>query len=200
MSLKRVITGSLYTNTYILIHENKALVFDPAFQPEKIEAALDGASVEKIILTHGHLDHFYELNFFREKYHPTVFLHRADGEYLNNPALSAPVGGEGLDLSRRYAADVFLSDGDEIFFGGYTFRVLHTPGHTPGSCCFLCEDTLVSGDTLFCRGVGRTDFPNGSDADMNFSLKKLFALDGKIRVFPGHGLSTTIEKERPYGR
>ena len=196
MTLKRVITGELYTNTYLLIHEGKALVFDPAFQPEKIEKALDGAAVEKIILTHGHMDHFYELNYFREKYAPTVYLHQDDEAYLNNPALSVPVGGETLDLSRRYWADVMLKDGDRISFGPYTFQVLHTPGHTPGSCCFLCGDTLISGDTLFCNGVGRTDFPNGDAGALARSLERILALDAHTLVYPGHGLSTSVEKER----
>lgn len=198
MTFKRVITGELYTNTYILFHEGKALVFDPAFQVEKLEKALDGAKVEKIILTHGHLDHFYELNAFCEKYAPTVYLHRDDEAYLHDHTLSVPVGGEDLDKSRDYHADVLLRDGDTIEFGPYSFRVIHTPGHTPGSCCFLCGDTLVSGDTLFYRGMGRTDFPGGDEKAMSESLKKVLALDGGIHVYPGHGLSTTIEKERIY--
>ena len=89
-----------------------------------------------------------------------------------------------------------LAEGDTIEVGDVCLQVIETPGHTPGSCCFLCGDALFSGDTLFAGSIGRTDFPGGDDQAMAASLRMLAALEPGIRVFPGHGESTTLSKER----
>ena len=91
-----------------------------------------------------------------------------------------------------------LSDGDVLTLGGISLTVMATPGHTAGSCCFLADGILFSGDTLFARDVGRTDLPTGDERALSESLKKLAALPN-VKVYPGHGAPTTIEEEKKYG-
>ena len=95
-------------------------------------------------------------------------------------------------------ADILITEERELEIGGMQFTVLHTPGHTPGSVCYLTQDSLFSGDTLFSCGYGRTDLPGGNEREMHASLKRLMALDPAIRVYPGHGRGTTISAERKY--
>lgn len=199
MNFKRVTVGKpFYTNCYIIYVKNNALVIDPAFDIPRIQAALDGFTVDKIILTHGHLDHYYELDYFKVKYKPQVYIHNLDEEYLNSNELNSPAGRFEWMEDRKYSADIFISDGDIIEFNEHKLKVIHTPGHTKGSICLLCNDILFSGDTLFKRAIGRTDFPGSSNKDMQNSLKKLMLLDDNVKVYPGHGLSTTIGDEKFY--
>lgn len=198
MNIKRVVVGFMRTNCYIVFGKEKALLIDPGFDHERIENHLAGYPVEKIILTHGHLDHYYDMNYFRDKYHPTVYIHRGDQVYLQDFSLRAPEGLLDWMEAREYAADVLVGDGDAILFDGMVFQVIHTPGHTPGGICLLCESNLFSGDTLFQSTVGRTDLPLGDITELSESVHKLVAMDENIRVYPGHGLSTTIGREKQY--
>jgi glyoxylase-like metal-dependent hydrolase (beta-lactamase superfamily II) len=171
MDFERVRVGKLLTNCYIIFDNNNALLIDPAFDTGKIEKALDNHKVTDIILTHGHIDHFYELNYFNNKYKPRIYIHKADMKYLNDFKLSAPAGFyEGM-TEQHYSADIEVKDGDIIKFGGYSFKVIHTPGHTQGSICLLWDDKLFCGDTIFNNSVGRTDFPLGSYEDLKASVE-----------------------------
>lgn len=153
-------------------------------------------TLSKILLTHGHFDHINGVRETAETTGAEVFIHESDAYMLKSSAASL------LDMMsffsdfhpvEEYTAvtgDCYINDGD------CTFRVLHTPGHSHGSVCYVCEDVIFSGDTLFCCSIGRTDFP-GSDVNaMNGSLRTLYDLEGDYRIYPGHNETTTLGYER----
>ena len=187
MTITSLTVGSIGTNCYILYNEasKAAVVIDPSDEATLVEARIEalGLQVQAILLTHGHFDHGGDVARIRERTGAPVYLHPADR------ALPSW-------LTHGLTADRDLADGDELELAGMRFTVLHTPGHTPGSVCFLCGDLLFAGDTLFAGSCGRTDLPGGSGADMLRSLRRLAELDGDYRVFPGHGEETTLERER----
>ena len=187
MKLTALTVGSIETNCYIVYDEETkgAVVIDPSDDAALVEARIAalGLQVRAILLTHGHFDHGGDTERIRRLSGAPVYLHPADR------ALPSW-------LTHGLSADVDLHDGDELDFDGLRFRVLHTPGHTPGSVCFLCGTLLFAGDTLFAGSCGRTDLPGGSWQDMAASLRRLAELDGDYTVYPGHGEPTTLDEER----
>ncbi len=188
--------GEMQANAYILYAPDRddALVIDPGAEPEAISLALAGRKLAGILLTHGHVDHIGAVAALRSADAP-VYIHQGDAKMLANPNLSlaAMVGGE----PSQGDPDFCVTEGP-MELAGLAIEVIHTPGHTPGSACFLCEGALFSGDTLFQDGVGRTDFPGGDREALAASLARLMALDGDTPVYPGHGNETTIARERRY--
>lgn len=181
--------GALETNCYVVYDEaSKACALvDPGAMPQVILDTLtkNDLTLQKILLTHAHFDHTGALRALHEKF-PDVPI------YVN-----AQDTDETLNMSHGNLVytDTFL-DGDEISMPPLTFRVLATPGHTRGSSCLICGDTIFSGDTLFEGCCGRTDLPGGDGAQMLASLKRLADLPGDYHVLPGHGGDTTLERER----
>lgn len=204
MSVKigKVVIGSVGTNCYFLYDEDekKAIVVDPGDSGKTIYKTLTSNGIDPvaIILTHGHFDHILGINELKEKSGAKVYALDAEKELLMDSHLNAS------DQIRRpciVSADEYFHDGQEVTLAGMTFKVMATPGHTAGSCCFLFEEDkiLISGDTLFEGSVGRTDLPTGSMRALDESLKnKLMVLDDDVRVYPGHGTATTIGSERMY--
>lgn len=189
--------GEIGTNCYLVASDaGNAAIVDPGAEPERIAAALERHSLTPrlILLTHGHFDHIGGAEALRQRYHIPLYVHAADAELLSDPAKN---GGKGL-MGREVTAgcDHLLVDGDRIPLDELEFQVIHTPGHTKGSACFSAEDALLTGDTLFCRGIGRTDLYGGSFPEIRRSLSRLAALEGDRRVFPGHGPATTLDAER----
>lgn len=188
--------GEAQANAYIVFAPERgdALAIDPGAEPEAIRLALRGRKLSGILITHGHFDHIGAVKALRGDEAP-VFIHERDAKMLTNPNLNLSIMiGQEYDQG---APDFCLTEG-EVEIAGVRLVVLHTPGHTPGSVCFLCGDTLFSGDTLFRRGIGRCDLPGGDEGAMERSLKRLAELDANIRVCPGHGEGTTIGEERRY--
>lgn len=194
--VRSVVVGPLQTNCYILGCRNThdAVLIDPGSEVEKINALVksEGLKLKSIVLTHGHYDHIGCLDSFDLP----VYIHSADVEMLLNSEknLSAIFGG-GI----QFSPDIhILQDNDIISVGDLQLKVLHTPGHSPGCICLQVEDVLFSGDTLFYRGVGRTDLPGGSFAVLSESINKklMVGLNDQTLVFPGHGRSTTIKQEK----
>ena len=181
--------GALETNCYVVYDEaSKACALvDPGAMPQVILDTLtkNDLTLQKILLTHAHFDHTGALRALHEKF-PDVPI------YVN-----AQDTDETLNMSHGNLVytDTFL-DGDEISMPPLTFRVLATPGHTRGSSCLICGDTIFSGDTLFEGCCGRTDLPGGDGAQMLASLKRLAELPGDYHVLPGHGEDTTLDRER----
>lgn len=178
--------GYLGTNCYLLEGSEGFLVIDPAGEPEQVLTVLGGRKLCAILLTHGHFDHVGGVKALAEQTGCAVYLHEAD--------LSLPQSITAGPLYYTHAYD----EGDSLTLAGLTFRVLHTPGHTPGSVCLMFEKDLFCGDTLFRRSIGRTDLPGGSMPIMAQTLRRLARLEGNYRVWPGHGESTALAEEKGY--
>lgn len=186
MNIATICVGSYQTNCYIVWNEetDRCVLIDPGYQPEEILEQVRGKTVEAILLTHSHFDHVGGVKHIAGQTNCRVYICKEDLSL--NPMLTAG------DI---YYTDTY-AEGDTIELAGLRFRVLQTPGHTPGCVCLLCEDVMFSGDTLFAGTCGRTDLPGGSPWDMQNSLRRLAALPGDYRVLPGHGGASTLDEER----
>lgn len=197
--IRTVVAGAIHNNTFIVkqAQSKSAVVIDPAGSGKQIISALDemGVQVELILLTHGHFDHIEGLGTLRAHTGAPVAIHSADAAMLTDAGenLSRYAGGGAIAFA---PAERLLSHGEQIHAAGLTFRVLSTPGHTRGGVSYVCEDVVFTGDTLFHRGAGRTDFPHSNDEELYASLERLFALPGDYTVYPGHEAFTTMEFER----
>ena len=182
------------SNSYLLIENGEAFLIDAGAAPDRIDAALarEGATLLGILLTHGHFDHILSIDALREKYRVPVYLHREDAPMLTDGRLNAYTYFFRQDRTWR-PADKLLINGNSIPFGGKSISVIHTPGHTKGSVCYIIDDLLFSGDTLFADGYGRTDLEGGDYEALSRSLQKLFELPTTLKVYAGHGMSATLE-------
>lgn len=180
--------GSFQTNTYILQCGSRCVIIDPGYEPDTVMAFLQARNLtaDAILLTHGHFDHVGGVHQLAADLDCPVYIHEAD--------LALPPQ---LTAGKLYYTDLY-GEGDTLKFGDLQLRVLHTPGHTPGSVCLLCEGNMFSGDTLFSGSCGRTDLPGGSWTAIAKSLKRLAALEENYRVYPGHAEPTTLEAEKKY--
>lgn len=206
MTILPIPVGELETNCYLVYKQGgDAVLIDPGGEAERIVEAVrqKNATVRAVFLTHAHFDHMMAAEAVAKEYEAPVLVHEAEQEALADGMinLSALMGGRICHVQ----ADRFLRDGEEVTVGEMAFRVLHTPGHTRGSCCYDLPDegVLFAGDTLFFHSFGRTDFPGGSDCQMRASIQRLLDLEGDRVVYPGHGPATTLAQERlynPYAR
>jgi glyoxylase-like metal-dependent hydrolase (beta-lactamase superfamily II) len=194
-----VIVGALETNCYLAYCEETraCAVIDPGSDPEKIFAAVALLEVRPVIIlnTHGHVDHVGANSDVKAKYGIPLALHAADLPFLQ----AAPQIEVSLLLGAKAspAPDRLLADGDEVEVGCSRLKVVHTPGHTPGSVGFLAGGDYFSGDTLFLGGVGRTDLPGGSWKDLEASIReRILTLPDETVVLPGHGPWTTVAEEK----
>ncbi len=202
MVYKRLSTGMLGSNCYIIGDNRVGVIIDPGADTAEIMTAVEetGLKIEYILLTHAHIDHICSMDSVREKTGAKVAVHRLDAGALAD-AWKNVSKLMGLNVTFK-DADLILEDGSRIIVGGLELEIIHTPGHTPGCICIKAGNTIFTGDTLFRMSVGRTDFTNGSQEDLVDSIKnKLFTLDEETTVYPGHGTSSTIgyeKKHNPY--
>ena len=200
----RVLTfslGALRTNTYFCFDESGAgVVIDPGMDGEGIaeKLASKGLHADYIFLTHGHFDHSQGVRALKAATGAKVVIHREDALMLSDPGKNSAGFYYRGDLSAfpTSSADLVVEEGDEIRVGSMTFSVLHTPGHTPGSACFVCDQTVFCGDTVFAYGYGRYDLWGGDRKALSDSLKKIASLEGEYKLCPGHGNSASLERIR----
>lgn len=202
LKIEQMVLGVCQTNCYYVYREGskEALVFDPADAGDQIYQTItrQGFHIAGILLTHGHFDHIWGSKQLRELTGVKIYAYEGEKALCNDAELNVSA-----QMGRPYTveADQYLKDGEEITLSGLTCRLIATPGHTAGSCCYYFEAdrVLISGDTLFQESVGRTDFPTGSMSALLRSIKeRLFLLPDDVKVYPGHGGMTEIGIEKKY--
>ena len=195
--------GSYQTNCYIVWEEGSAgcAVIDPGYEPQTILDHLNkhGLTLDAILLTHGHFDHVGAVEALVKATGCKLWMNQSDYTQFRTAEndLFFPI--HDCDFTEVW----FCEDGERIQAGELNFLVLETPGHTWGSVCYLCQDAMFCGDTLFAGSCGRTDLPGGDRDRLVSSLERLSEMDTDYRVFPGHGGSTTLKREQqtnPYMR
>jgi glyoxylase-like metal-dependent hydrolase (beta-lactamase superfamily II) len=199
MRYKMIIVGALETNCF-LVYDPETLecaVVDPGSEPDKIFLAIAEEELHPVVLinTHGHVDHIGANRDIKDKFHIPLLIHSGDkGLLTKTQSLEISLL---LNAQDSPPADRTLADGDTVKIGKGCLRVLHTPGHTPGGISLLGDGFLLSGDTLFFEGVGRTDLPGGNQAQLERSIReKIMVLPDDTVVLPGHGPLTTVGQER----
>lgn len=201
MKIDTIMVGEMGVNCYLVYCEEtrEAIAIDPGDDVNKIIAkiAAKELKLKYIVNTHGHADHIGANNELKKVTQAQILIHVADAPMLSDPKLNLSLFiGEPIISGQ---ADIILKDGDTIAIGNEKLSVLHTPGHSAGGICLLGKQFLFSGDTLFAESVGRCDFPGGSMAELLNSIKnKLMVLEDQVKVFPGHGTSTSIGWERDH--
>ncbi len=202
LEIQQCVLGQVFTNCYFLKNKEtgELLIVDPGDCAEKIfrKADVMQAKPVGILLTHGHFDHILAVEEVKAKYQIPVYACVQEAPMLAEPSVNmTAVYGRACSIK----PDVLLDDREVFEAAGFSIQMLHTPGHTKGSCCYYIEEegVLFSGDTLFYGSVGRTDFPGGSSAEIVRSLHRLVdTLPEETEVFPGHDASTTIGYEKRY--
>jgi glyoxylase-like metal-dependent hydrolase (beta-lactamase superfamily II) len=202
MKIYRYVTGPLSVNTYLVVDEetNKGFIVDPGGEDiDLLEFVKENnIEIEYIILTHGHGDHICGLESYQKAWpKASLIVHEEEHELLSDSRKNYSTMTCGRPLS--FTADHYVQDGEILKAGGLEIKFVFTPGHTPGGMCVYVGDSLFSGDTLFARSIGRTDFPGSSFAALKKSIEeKLYTLPADTMVYPGHMEPTTIgiEKEQ----
>ena len=195
--IKKIVSNDIINmNSYLIIDENSAFIVDPGGNYEEIEKTINelNLTIIGVLLTHAHVDH----TFLIGKFNCPIYLHEKEVEILRFSNLSL-YDSFGLDMPFNYKdLDIHkVKDGDIIKLNEKEIKVIHTPGHTKGSVCYLVDNKLFSGDTLFKLSCGRCDLPTGSEIDMAKSLVKLIDnLSDDVKVYPGHDETSTIGFER----
>lgn len=199
MVIKKLVVGELEANCYILADEKtkETVVIDPGAEGERILELIKQnlLKILYIVDTHAHIDHISANDILRRRTGAPLLIHTADAHLLKDAELNLSTM---LEERREFLPPTkLLKEGDEIRVNNFCLRVLHTPGHTPGSICLYTKGKIFTGDTLFAGARGRTDLPGGSFEDLQRSIReKLLILPDEVVVYPGHGPDTTIGKEK----
>lgn len=199
MNIKSMSLGELGTNCYIVYDENNALIIDPGGEPEKVIEFIKKAKVmpQSILLTHAHFDHIGAVDYLRKYFQIDVYLHEAEADWLSDPSLNRSTAFTRQEVITS-PPEYYLKPG-KLSISSFSFDIIHTPGHSPGSVTFIFEadNFVVSGDVLFQQGIGRTDLPGGNMNELVNSIQNhLYQLDDSYIVYPGHGAKTSIGAEK----
>lgn len=199
LEITKIIVGPVRTNCYLVrrVDSDKVIIIDPGDEAQVIERRILTKTLKPIaiLLTHGHFDHIGAVDTLRTRFGIKSYMLEQEKDVISGEANL----GRAFGIPTTGHADILVNEGDEITLDEIIFKVIHTPGHTIGSCCYLveAEKVLFSGDTLFYHSHGRTDFPTGSESAIIRSItEKLLVLDSNIVVYPGHEMYTTIGQEK----
>ena len=204
MTITQAAIGEYATNCYIITDEEsgESAAIDCALFDADYRALLQRAgvtSLKYILLTHGHFDHVSGVKRLKDACGGLIVIHPEDTDCLTDPKKS-------LNSYVKYAeletvpADLLAEEGSELSLGSHTITVMHTPGHTRGSVCYLIDDIMFCGDTLFRQSMGRTDLPGGSTRTLFASLERIGRMEGEYDICPGHGEKTTLSYEKRNNR
>lgn len=200
MNIITIPNGTMQANCYIVENDTAAAVIDPGYIERELSAyvAANWAKIKLILLTHRHFDHLSAAVALRKMTGAKIVINELDecGLYSDLLSLATMAGGFYGSADPDAHADIYVDEGDTVTAENIAFKVIHTPGHTEGGVCYLCENILFSGDTLFKGSIGRTDFPSSSNIEMRNSLNRLCKLPDNTVVYPGHGPATTIGEEK----
>lgn len=198
MVIKELVVGPLECNCYLIVdeHTKETLVIDPGDEPDRIIDLVheNSLQVKYIVCTHAHFDHVGAISDIKQETGAPIIIHQDEREIYRSIREQAVLWG--FEIDDLPEPDMFVSEGNELEIGGLRFKILHTPGHTPGGICLFGEGVLVTGDTLFAGSVGRTDLFGGKLDSLKDSFKRLMSLPDQIKILPGHGPETTIGREK----
>ncbi len=196
----KIISQPISVNTYILYNEDnkQAVVIDPSFYAQKIIQALKDERLDcrAILLTHGHFDHISGVNALRDFCQPEVYVHEADADMLTDPDKNLDTLLGGYHIATQPAEHLLEKQIEKLSIAGMEIIALSTPGHSPGCVCYLVDDYLFSGDTLFNMSAGRTDLPGGNTQALYRSMETLKKIEKDYIVYPGHESSTSLHYEK----
>lgn len=192
MHIKQLTLGPYQTNCYILTHNKEVLIIDPSARGDVIASHIDPSlKVVAIVLTHGHCDHFGGAQALLDRYQCPFYIHEADVELLEDPMKNYSMH---QNVTLKHQGNV-LTEG-MMHLGSFSFFVMHTPGHSPGSVSLLFDNHMFVGDLIFKRSMGRTDLYGGSEREMMKSLRQLKSLSTNVILYPGHGSTTQLDDEK----
>lgn len=200
MNIITIPNGTLQANCYIVETEHAAVVIDPGYMERQLSSyvAENPNKIKFIMLTHRHFDHLAAANALKKLTGAKIVINELDegGLYSDLLSLGSMAGGFYNKADPDAHADIYVDEGDTFTAADMVFKVLYTPGHSEGGICFVIDNILFSGDTLFKGSIGRTDFPSSNMAEMRQSLDRLCTLPDETVVYPGHGEPTTIGQEK----
>lgn len=197
--IKVYIVTEIMTNCYLITDKDTddMAVVDPGGKSEKLINDIKNSvgELKYVILTHGHYDHIGYAKQLADRFSAKIICGEYTDEFLNNNLLNHSVFHPDFDI-QPFSADIVLSEGDTFNLGNTKIKYIATPGHTKDSGCFIFDNSIITGDTLFRESFGRTDLPTGNDEDMINSIRRLKNLDGNYNVYPGHGMMSDLDYER----
>jgi len=198
--IEKIIVGLLETNCYLVSSNKEAIIFDPADNLDLILKKLDGNKLKYIILTHCHFDHILACKDLKVNTKAKIIAHKDEVSILDRRTPNVPYFSFSSDNMINISnIDIFAKEGDVVSIGNFKFKIIHTPGHTPGGICLYEKNAkiLFSGDTIFAGTFGVTQYPGGDLKQIKESIeKKLFTLPDDILVYPGHGREFVLGEER----
>jgi len=195
----KTIINEYNENTYIINEKEEAYIIDPGSNFEEIKEYIETSNLKVlgILLTHGHYDHLLSVNKIESEYSTKIYIHKLESDFLFNPNLNLSFLTKNKIIIKNKKSVIEFNEETIFNIGREKITVIHTPGHSRGSVCYRYKKSLFSGDTLFKNSIGRTDLPSSSKKDIEKSIKKIIAqCKDNIKVFPGHGESTTVLNEK----
>ena len=193
MEIKNIVSYEMDQNCYLITEKGFGILIDPGLDTFKILKETEDITINYILLTHCHFDHLYSLNEIRGE--KKVVGTKNCSFNMIRPEISLASS----QVLPKASCDIEMEDGEEMDFDGIKVKCIYTPGHTNGSCCYMIENKLFSGDTLFMGSIGRCDLPTGNFKEIENSIRnKIYKLDDETVVFPGHGIKTTVGYEKKH--